>query len=185
MNSFTNSIWRRLSWCQLLNYGIKVHHYLDQSLAQNTDFLSKPQSSNDARSFCFEDILHTLWKPDRQSPNCSLCPQGAPGTFYSIWYDDVQKFFGFFFFTASLHVYPIFWNTSCHAPHWFLMSNKESSIKLAFRQQRVQLAGLTAAKNNGCATLAGTAFLLQRKQWLLSFKDDLFMELSVARSHGG
>lgn len=147
-------------------------------MAQYADFLSKLQSSNDACSFYFGDIKHTLC-------NCTLCPLGVPGTFYSIWYNGVQKPLIFFFYNASLHVYPIFWNTSCHAPHWFLLSNNESSLKLAFRQQRVQLASLTAAKNNDCATLAGSTFLSQRKQWLLFLKDDLFRELSVARSHGG
>lgn len=50
----------------------------------------------------------------RQSPNCTLCRWGFPGTFYSIWlHDGVQKplvfcLFIYFFYTASFHVCPIF-----------------------------------------------------------------------------
>lgn len=112
-------------------------------------------------------------------PNCSLCHTGSIGTYiHMVWECPAVACF-----------WEVVKNTlsdllSCDIPlsPLVLLLDDVSQLKLPKLQKRIFLAGLTAAKKM-IATRWKPPHTLTRRQWVLTFIDVAYLELSTARMH--
>lgn len=122
--------------------------------------------------------LHTM--KIRTNPNCTLCPSGLIGTFYHMTWECAGVKHLWKMVTNNLSVIQ---KISVPLSPSLLLLNNPQHLNFNRLNKRVFLAGLTDAKKM-IATRWKHQTLLTRRQWLLSFIDIGYLELSTACSHG-
>ena len=115
------------------------------------------------------------------SPNCTYCSLGTPGTYFHIMWDcsEINAFWRSVLSLLSTTI----GKTLPFTPTLILL-NDDSECHLSVPNRRIFLAGTTAAKKL-IAIRWKQPQILNIPQWITSFVDILYLEISVAKIHGG
>lgn len=115
----------------------------------------------------------------KADPNCTLCHTNSVGTFFHLVWECPAVFY---FWEVVRNCLSILLNTNIPFSPVVLLLNDMSQLKLRKAQEKVFLAGLTAAKKM-IAVRWKPPHSLSYRQWVLSFIDVAYLELSTARVH--
>ncbi len=113
------------------------------------------------------------------SPSCCFCTQNSPGTFLHMMWDcpPVAQFWADVASTLSDLV-----SVSVPASVPVMILNDLSELNITRLNKCILLAGLTAAKKM-IVTRWKPSQVLNIRQWILTFLDVVYLELSTARIH--
>lgn len=115
----------------------------------------------------------------KADPNCTLCHTNSVGTFFHLVWECPGVFN---FWKAIRNGLSTLLHINVPLSPRVLLLNDMSQLNLRKAQQKVFLAGLTAAKKM-VATRWKPPHSLSYRQWVLSFIDVAYLELSTARIH--